>query len=248
MSTRSESSDFMRELLLQGQFSDMEIICQDVTFKTHRAIVCTQSKFFNSALCDGFKESLDRSINLKDETPETIERVLSFLYLREYQDDGHTVPLWPSADLIDDSDSVNETRKSDNTEALRARALNNILVFTAADKFQIDRLKNLASEKFSKWMSENWDSPIFPEVVEEALLMTPSHETKLQEIIAVAISRYIIELIDRATILPVLSSFGDLGSLVILDLVRRGRVQRLSEYDRAREAAREITQLIFRHD
>jgi hypothetical protein len=171
---------------------------------------------------------------LKDETPETIERVLSFLYLREYQDDGHAVLLQPTADLIpsiDASDSVSQGDKFDNTDALKARALNNILVFTAADKFQIDPLKNLASEKFSKWVSENWDSPIFSKVVEEALALTPSHETELQEIIAVIISSHIFELIDRATILPVLSSFGCLGLLVILDLVQKGRVKQPSEYD-----------------
>jgi hypothetical protein len=55
MSTLSEITDVMRELLQREQFSDMEIICQDVTFKAHRAIVCTQSSFFNSAFCDGFK-------------------------------------------------------------------------------------------------------------------------------------------------------------------------------------------------
>ncbi|KAJ5938430.1 BTB/POZ protein [Penicillium verhagenii] len=228
MSTLSKSSDFMRELLLGGQFSDIDIICQDVTFKAHRAIVCTQSRFFNSAFCDGFKESFDRSINLKDETPETIERVLSFLYLREYQDEGNVVLFRPSTD---DSDSVSQGDKFNEMEALKSKALNNILVFTAADKFEIDPLKNLASEKFSEWVSGNWDSSIFPEVVEEALALTPSHETKLQEIIAVVISSHIFELIDKAAILPVLSSFGCLGSLVILDLVQKGLVKQPSEKD-----------------
>lgn len=55
MSTSADIQDVMQDLLLREQFSDMEIICQGVTFKAHRAIVCTQSRYFNSAMCDGFK-------------------------------------------------------------------------------------------------------------------------------------------------------------------------------------------------
>jgi hypothetical protein len=55
MSAMSELQDVMRDLLLRGQFSDMEILCQGITFKVHQAIVCTQSSYFHSANCDDFK-------------------------------------------------------------------------------------------------------------------------------------------------------------------------------------------------
>lgn len=51
----SGSKDVMRDLLLRGEFSDMKIICQGITFKAHQAIVCTQSSYFRSAICGGFK-------------------------------------------------------------------------------------------------------------------------------------------------------------------------------------------------
>lgn len=59
-STMSELKDVMRDLLLRGRFSDMEILCQGITFKVHQAIVCTQSSYFYSAMCDGFKVYFDR--------------------------------------------------------------------------------------------------------------------------------------------------------------------------------------------
>jgi hypothetical protein len=34
-SSMSELKDVMRDLLLRGQFSDMEILCQGITFKVH---------------------------------------------------------------------------------------------------------------------------------------------------------------------------------------------------------------------
>ncbi|KAJ5412946.1 BTB/POZ protein [Penicillium sp. CMV-2018d] len=47
MSTSADIQDVMRDLFLRGQFSDMEIICQGITFKAHRAIVCTQSREYD---------------------------------------------------------------------------------------------------------------------------------------------------------------------------------------------------------
>lgn len=35
----------------------MEIVCNGFTFKAHRAVVCTQSDFFNAAFNGGFKVS-----------------------------------------------------------------------------------------------------------------------------------------------------------------------------------------------
>ena len=63
-STMSELKDVMRDLLLRGRFSDMEILCQGITFKVHQAIVCTQSSYFYSAMCDGFKVYFDRTADI----------------------------------------------------------------------------------------------------------------------------------------------------------------------------------------
>lgn len=51
----SGSKDVMRDLLLQGKFSDMETISQGITFKGHQAIVCAQSSYFKSAIYAGFR-------------------------------------------------------------------------------------------------------------------------------------------------------------------------------------------------
>lgn len=50
-----EIMDLMRELLLGGQFSDVDIICQGVTFRAHRIIICPQSHFLDAAFNGGFK-------------------------------------------------------------------------------------------------------------------------------------------------------------------------------------------------
>ena len=42
-------------LFMEDRFSDVTIVCQDMTFKAHRAIICTQSDFFDAALKHGSK-------------------------------------------------------------------------------------------------------------------------------------------------------------------------------------------------
>lgn len=47
----------MKSLLEDGKYADMTISCQEHDFKCHRAIICSQSPFFDAALIDGFKVS-----------------------------------------------------------------------------------------------------------------------------------------------------------------------------------------------
>lgn len=46
-----------KEMLLNGRYSDMEIECENFTFKVHRNIVCSQSDFFKAAMKGGFAVS-----------------------------------------------------------------------------------------------------------------------------------------------------------------------------------------------
>lgn len=58
MASTKDSSLFCETvggLLMEDRFSDMTIVCQEVAFKAHRAIIYTQSSFFDAALEHGFK-------------------------------------------------------------------------------------------------------------------------------------------------------------------------------------------------
>ncbi|KAE8322566.1 BTB/POZ protein [Aspergillus sergii] len=233
MSTMSELQDVMRDLLLRGQFSDMEILCQGVTFKVHQAIVCTQSSYFHSAICDGFKESTEKAINLQDDTPETVKRILSFLYLRDYSEEGHSVqyqqPVSELAIPNNESDSLIPENEPESTESAHQAAFNNIEVFIAADKYGIIPLKALAASKFSRWVNKNSSSPAFHKIIERVMTSVPPHESTLQEVIADVMSRHIFEQTQDPEIVHILGSFGSLGSLIIAKLISNELVKRPDE-------------------
>ena len=97
-----------------------------------------------------------------------MERVLSFLFLREYSEDGHIVQYQPmsalaisgheselSASEDKPEDTAPENTGSENTEPENQTAFNNIELFIAADKYEILPLKTLATLKFFQWANTN---------------------------------------------------------------------------------------------
>ncbi|KAF4439482.1 hypothetical protein F53441_12589 [Fusarium austroafricanum] len=76
----------LSNILCSEKFSDMTIICGEREFKAHRAIVCTQSSFFDKAMSGNFKEAASRSVELPDDDPDVVEGFLEFLYTGTYSD------------------------------------------------------------------------------------------------------------------------------------------------------------------
>jgi len=103
-------------LLGSDKFSDMAIRCGGREFKAHRAIVCSQSRFFDCALTGGFavrieaisvplaihtssrpytdvgtphslsQEAATGIVDLPEDDPEVVQRFLQFLYTGTYTD------------------------------------------------------------------------------------------------------------------------------------------------------------------
>ncbi|KAL3441338.1 hypothetical protein BJX65DRAFT_288767 [Aspergillus insuetus] len=96
----------------------MTIICQGFSFRVHRAIVCSQSSFFESALGGPFKKAQTKIIDLPGDDLETFERVLAFMYVGDYSPDGHLVDLdnCPVQSWGLDSKSFQQSAISPNTQ------------------------------------------------------------------------------------------------------------------------------------
>lgn len=54
----------LRDLLSQGEYSDMKISCKGRIFNVHRAVVCPQSSFFKTALNGKYAVSPNYSIDM----------------------------------------------------------------------------------------------------------------------------------------------------------------------------------------
>jgi hypothetical protein len=158
---------------------------------------------------------------------------LSFLYLREY-DEEDTAQFQPVSDISPfqemNSNSFISEDDLDDRQSIKKAGLNNIQVFIAADKFEIISLKSLATDKFSRWATANWNHPVFPEVMQEVMTSVPSHEADLRETIVDIMAAHVFDVIKIPKILQAMDSFG-LGSLVIAKLVINRQVKRPNEHE-----------------
>jgi hypothetical protein len=105
-----------------------------------------------------------------------------------------------------------------------ARAHNNLQVYLAADKFGILRLKSLATKRFASWVSRNWRSTGFLEIVQVVTISTPPHDPGLRRIVVDAISENFGILVKEGDIMRVLEDYESLGSAVLVKLVQSGRM------------------------
>ncbi|KAI1011370.1 hypothetical protein LB504_002151 [Fusarium proliferatum] len=91
------------------KFSDMIIVCGGRQFKTHRAVVCTQSPFFDKAMSGNYKESMSRFVELPEDDPDVVERFLEFLYTGNYSDGVNFTGGKPSEAALLDPETVIQT-------------------------------------------------------------------------------------------------------------------------------------------
>ncbi|KAE9364481.1 hypothetical protein N431DRAFT_489042 [Stipitochalara longipes BDJ] len=67
-------------LFESGKYSDLVIKCQGQRWKTHRAVVCTQSRPLAAAIDGNFRESATGEINLEEDEPQIIGFMLEYFY------------------------------------------------------------------------------------------------------------------------------------------------------------------------
>ncbi|GKZ63425.1 hypothetical protein AnigIFM49718_011833 [Aspergillus niger] len=161
----SNLKNVMESLMDDEKYADMTISCQGHDFKCHRAIICSQSPFFEAALTDGFKETSLSRVDLPCDDVDTIARVLSFCYLQDYSQP-------------DDSANL----------ALEEIFRNHLAVYLAADKFSMIPLRELASSRIVDWAKSNWSLRCFPDTVQDIWCDTPPHENKLHDAMAEIVS------------------------------------------------------------
>lgn len=171
--------------------------------------------------------------------------MLSYLYIRDYEETGHTMDLViesavQKTESVGDDPSANADELSqisvsvikgeeavcEDAQAVKSIAHNNIRVYVAADKFGIIRLKEVSKERFVNWANRYWNHEVFPAVVHEVLDSVPAHNTGLRDAVIKLISKNVETLLKREDMLCVMTDFGHLATGVLKAVVEE-KVQRL---------------------
>lgn len=192
------------------------------------------SGWFNYPLHDSSnfeQEASEKVVDLPDDDSDTIRRLLSYLYLQDFDQDG-SGPSYQEVNEAEKADhatregpsdgiSINETSESKALSAVGPDKVpyNNLRVYMAADKFGIDPLKDLARDRLASWLKHNWDKEEFPQVVRSVFQFLPPHESELPDIVAHLIAENAQGLLKQESLLDLLEEFWNLTVAVLKEVV-----------------------------
>jgi hypothetical protein len=208
----------------------MQIRCQNHTFPAHRIVVCGQSPPIDDEFASG-DSSVTRVLRIDIHPPTTVLRFLQFLYMGNYDDEGHTVTDGPTYTAVLSTQAIEDAliRGTDPSRnippTLPARRLDMFLplqLYLLATQYQVPGLRLLARDRFYRAASSGWRNPgtSFAAVIDELYASTDQDDVLRRDVCLMLETEYAD---GRAELLPILRSNGELA-VQLLDLVclRRG--------------------------
>ncbi|TVY83182.1 hypothetical protein LSUE1_G003669 [Lachnellula suecica] len=207
-----------------GKYSNMTIVCKEKTCRVHRCIVCLQSKPLAAAVDGGFKEGINKEVNLDDNEPEIVGKMLEYLYNADYSD-GRVVgtsatasntPSKPASIRFKRSKlsrpSIQTQIASEASTPQSAAALfTNAQVFVIADKYDIQGLKELATKKYTELVSNNWNSEYFVNSLKLLYEETPESDRLLKNVAITTAGKQTKELVDRGEFAALCKENGEIA-------------------------------------
>lgn len=210
---------------------------------------------------------------LEDDDPDTVKRMLLYLYTCDYDDgiseleeaascskeeeadgEGESGPVRTSQAMpgIDTAETV--STKSPEEEATvevsegasnmeESLLLNNVMVYTIAEKYDIFELKELAKAKFLSQADTLLSSHEFPEVVKTIYKSTPSKDRGLRDIVSQVCVKQVRELMEDEAFKGIISDVGDFGIDILREALKHDDerlAQVMDEKAKLKDKAKEI--------
>ncbi|PQE06300.1 BTB POZ domain protein [Rutstroemia sp. NJR-2017a BBW] len=190
-------------MLESGRYSDLTIKCGGKVFRVHRNVVCLQSKPLAAHVDGVFLEAVTGEINLPDDHPAILERLIKFLYTGDFDatpSPSEVVAEEPSGEV--GSETVNGSL---DTLTICTR------IFVMAEKYDIPALKTLAKTKFEAAVSSDWNTSALSESLRLMYDGLPDSDRLLKDVAVAAAAGHVKELVDRGEFVALCKDNGDIA-------------------------------------
>ncbi|PHH71339.1 hypothetical protein CDD82_6578 [Ophiocordyceps australis] len=161
-------NSILAHVMRSGMFSDLMFVCNHEEFRVHKVIVCGHSPMINAAVTGGFVESRSNVIAMHNFKPDTVRRLVQFMYMGFY-DVGNN-DCWGGNALF--------------------FILEHVQVNAIGDYYGITNLVSFANSKIKRLLQTNFEYEFwansFPVVIAAALESTGDRE--LLDMLAMAVT------------------------------------------------------------
>ena len=134
------------------------------------------------------QEGKTRRLDLQEENPAVVAKLVSYLYTCDYDDCVLDFPAHDSED--NNANGGEKASNEDSRERSKSQAFMpgklalHARMYVAGDMYRVDQLKLLAKAKFSTALGDGWDKEDFPEIIRFIYDNTVSSDRGLRESLA----------------------------------------------------------------
>ncbi|KAK5706182.1 hypothetical protein LTR97_001169 [Elasticomyces elasticus] len=119
----------LQDLYATGRYSDLTLVCGRRSFKVHKAVLHAHSSVFRTMLSGDFAEANQSTIPLPDDSPDSLEVLLYYMYHDEY--------------LKFDTDDYTHNFNANSPRAI-------VHAYAIADKYDVPGLQLLATYRLAE--------------------------------------------------------------------------------------------------
>ncbi|KAJ9194940.1 hypothetical protein DTO027B5_5637 [Paecilomyces variotii] len=210
------------KLLEDGSYSDFTIRCGDREWKVHKAIVCSQSDIFDTAINGKFREAETGIITLHDDEPEIVDYLITYFYHHTFDDKDAVLPTPPHEQKSERLRLFSGESKADNP----VRIPDSLKVYAIADKYMVGTLRVLAHTRFEHWCATNWHTESFLLCVREIYERKTGNYEDLHEAVLIPMANQIEDLLHHRQFVELMEDCGELGVELIKKINEWNRITR----------------------
>ncbi|KAE8446175.1 hypothetical protein EG329_012400 [Mollisiaceae sp. DMI_Dod_QoI] len=216
----AETFSSFKELLESEKYADLTLKCQEEVFRVHCAIVCTRSRFLMKAVDGQFKEAALREIDLSADEIPIIRALICYLYANDYPDAAEEQHLSETTSVSccgsceEKALNAHHSQPAHKDEAFPL--MFNVKMYIAGDRYEIPRLKELATKKYQACVAQHWNNSTFSEAALHLWDNTVESDRQLRVAVIEASHKHLGKLLDRGEFVDLMKSHGDF----CLDIVK----------------------------
>ena len=234
-------------LMDDNRHTDLIIRCEGRDFSVHKAIMCSVSPFVAKSLKHEMKESRTGVLELEADDPDTVERLIQYIYTQDYTTNRTTFGSdTESQEAQVQSDQHEEVFQSDQAAeptdgALRSpqRSINeeliaHVKVYAIADFHDMPSLMSLAKGKFLQTAAFGWQIDGFIDVVAEVDMKTSRANRDLRNVLRSVAMDHVEQLVENDAFMEKLAELEqaqDLACDLLKHMVRLRAGERLRHRD-----------------